>query len=109
MSRSIRQLWDVREKFIKYERGWNEPLKNDNNSLHGDSELNSVESEQKDGAENAKEKDDNCGSSDGKEIDNEDVQKRLDAINRFYVRGIFFRIVRMLTFTSVTHCHTFNL
>ena len=85
MSRSIRQLWVVRENFIKYERGWNEPLRNDEHSTHEDSE---VEGEEHDVKENAGKPDKVTNSNDAddeKETENEVVQARLDAINEFYV------------------------
>lgn len=89
MSRSIRQLWDVREKFVEYERGWNRS-KDDNYSLHQESETESDE----DDAEGECERH-NAHSMDGKpkpekETDDDEVQRRLDAINSFYVRTTSF-------------------
>lgn len=85
MSRSIRQLWDVREKFIKYERGWNRS-KDDYDSLHDDAELEIDDDDAEDDIKraNARLKDEEPKWE--KETDNEDVQRRLDAINSFYVR-----------------------
>ena len=85
MSRSIRQLWDVRERFIEYERGWNR-TKDDYGSMHEDSEFESDE----DGAE-GESKRPNARLMDEEpkmeiETDNEEVQRRLDAIGSFYVR-----------------------
>lgn len=87
MSRSIRQLWDVREKFIKYERGWNRS-KDDYDSLHEDSELESDDDDAECEAQgpSARSKDEEPKRE--KETDNEEVQRRLDAINSFYVRTI---------------------
>ena len=96
MSRSIRQLWDVREKFIKYERGWNRS-KNDHDSLHDDPEFGS---DDEDGG--AKESDTRSQTKEperAKETDNEEVQRRLDAIDSFYVRNISYR--RMFSLTPV--------
>lgn len=73
MSRSIRQLWDVREKFITYERGWNEARKDDK-----------VPNAKEDEPSNLNER----GSKEHeleKETDNEAVQRRLDAVESFYV------------------------
>jgi len=80
MSRSIRQLWDVREKFITYERGWNEAGKDDDLSdpevaetnMKGDELSNKAEYQLK-------------APEFEKETDNEDVQRRLDAVENFYV------------------------
>lgn len=83
MSRSIRQLWDVREKFIKYERGWNRS-KDDYDSLHEDSELENDDDDAECEAQgpSARSKDEEPKRE--KETDNEEVQRRLDAINSFY-------------------------
>lgn len=85
MSRSIRQLWDVREKFIKYERGWNRS-KDDYDSLHDDAEFEIDDDDAEDDIKraNARLKDEEPKWE--KETDNEEVQRRLDAINSFYVR-----------------------
>ena len=84
ISRSIRQLWDVREKFMKYERGWNRS-KMDHESPHEDLDLESDDDAEfkvrRNNARLKKEED-----KWDKETDNEEVQRRLDAINSFYVR-----------------------
>lgn len=87
MSRSIRQLWDVREKFTKYERGWNRS-KDDYDSQHEDSGFESDYVDAGDEVERpiARSKHEEPKRDKETEIDN--VQKRLDAINSFYVRTI---------------------
>ena len=93
MSRSIRQLWDVREKFIKYERGWNRS-KNDYDSLHEDPELGS---DDEDGG--AKESGARSKAKEPErviETDNEEVQRRLDAIDSFYVRNTKYRRIFLI-------------
>ena len=80
MSRSIRQLWDVREKFITYERGWNEAGKKHERlesemvdaSTEGDGPSKKIEHQSKE-------------FQSEKETDNEAVQRRLDAVENFYV------------------------
>ena len=85
MTRSLRQLWDEREKFMKFERGWCGPTKDaekldevpDNLSLDESSEdspLAKPEEEVKV----------------GKETDNEEVQRSLDTVENFYVRVLYF-------------------
>lgn len=86
MSRSIRQLWDVREKYIKYERGWNDTIKDDEGCKNADSDS---ESEDEDDDEDAaprspKERQISPNQSEH-ETDNEVVQKRLNAVNDYYV------------------------
>lgn len=80
MSRALRQLWDVREQFVRYDRGWSEedqkfPLESD--ILVDDSEFEDdaleVEREPKKQA---------------LETDNPEVQARLDEIEKYY-RGSF--------------------
>lgn len=85
MSRSIRQLWDVREKFIKYERGWNRS-KDDYDSPHEDSEFGSNDDDTEGEAERSSARSKDEEPKWEKETDKEEVQRRLDAINSFYVR-----------------------
>lgn len=87
MSRSIRQLWDVREKFIEYERGWNRS-KDDHDALHDDVEIETNDDDAKDEVEGSHVRSKDDMPKWEKETDNEDVQRRLDAINSFYVRII---------------------
>lgn len=78
MSRSIRQLWDIREKFIKYERGWN-----GSEEIDKTFELLNLEPDEK--GKNAN--DDGPESEAGmKETEDESVQQRLNMIENFYVR-----------------------
>lgn len=78
MSRSIRQLWDIREKFIKYERGWN-----GSEEIDKTFELLHLEPDEK--GKNAN--DDGPETEAGmKETEDESVQQRLNMIENFYVR-----------------------
>ena len=86
MTRSIRQLWDVREKFIKYDRGWDDEDKDDDRCSHEDSEVEDDDDEDRDDTEISNEVQEAEKPADEKETDNELVQQRLDAINNFYVR-----------------------
>lgn len=85
MSRSIRQLWDVREKFIKYERGWNRS-KDDYDSLHEGLEFESNDDDAEGAAKRPSARSKDEESKREKDTDNEEVQRRLDAVNSFYVR-----------------------
>lgn len=77
MSRSVRQLWDVREKFIKYERGWG-GIETDNTAAEppewdmGNEVTRGEESSRNEVHET-------------RETDNEYVQQRLDMVEDFYV------------------------
>ena len=99
MSRSIRQLWDVREKFIRYERGWNRS-KDDYDSLHEDSELDSDDDAAEVEAERPSAGSKHDDPKREKETDNEEVQRRLDAISGFYVRTICMNEFSSLIFVS---------
>lgn len=86
MSRSTRQLWDVRERFIKYERGWNETAKEEDDCGHDNSES---DSEDDDGIpeepQTSRVQDQGPNKKSEIETDDELVQRRLDAINEYYV------------------------
>lgn len=114
MSRSIRQLWDVREKFIKYERGWNR-LGDDYDLTYEDVELES-ENDDEDGEfkqSDPKQPDARSKREEPEqehETDNNEVQRRLDAINSFYVRNFRNRKVSVLNFyPSMKIYHISNL
>ena len=85
MSRSIRQLWDVREKYIKYERGWNGLVQGDRSGTDSDSE--NEDGHERVAVTHEGEEQDNRISE--RETDNEDLQRRLDTIDRFYVCALF--------------------
>lgn len=79
MSRSTRQLWEVREQFIKYDRGWN-----DTNEKEATAHVQS---------ENAEDYDHDTLADDDvphesyliKELDDEYLRQRLDRVQLFYV------------------------
>ena len=107
MSRSLRQLWDVREEYIKAERGWNETMKEDEiNSDQASLDEEEVErlylqerekSTQKEEARDQKDKKykpepQNASMQPSREpsafenkTDDKEVERRLHAINEFYV------------------------
>ncbi|KAH8695124.1 transmembrane hyphal anastomosis protein Ham2/Far11 [Talaromyces proteolyticus] len=77
MTRATRQLWEERERFMKFERGWNMEdmsLKSDNQE---DNESNNSSKDEKD-KDTAKEV----------ETDDEDIQRRLDAVEAFYKQAM---------------------
>lgn len=81
MTRATRQLWEERERFMKYDRGWNAE----------ESELQSEVSSEDEPTEEILEshlkpkKKPKAEQRPDKETDNEDVQRRLDAVEAFYV------------------------
>ena len=109
MSRSIRQLWDVREKFIKYERGWNRS-RDDHDSLHEFSKFDSDENEEEGEAEQSSTFSRDEERKLEKETDNEDLQRRLDSINSYYVRKFGCRGMFVVNSCySTTIYHIYNL
>lgn len=78
MSRSIRQLWGVREEYIKYERGWNATTNDDEFPDQGTSD-------------DDVDVDDLTKHEDTKtdkiviETEDENAQRRLDAVQSYYV------------------------
>jgi hypothetical protein len=80
MSRSIRQLWDVREQFIKYERGWNDT--DERKDSTGLSQWRSADADKLI-------KDDVQGLPEAiplKELEDNGLQQRLNTVEAFYVR-----------------------
>ncbi|KAL8809627.1 MAG: hypothetical protein Q9223_007897, partial [Gallowayella weberi] len=85
MSRSIRQLWDVREQYIRHERGWNEDPKDDASAASDESIIEEDESD--DGQSRSAATNAHPQTSKEKslrETDDEEVQRRLDAVEKFY-------------------------
>lgn len=103
MSRSIRQLWDVREKFIKYERGWNR--KDEDSKKSNTSHRTDDDEEEEDEATGGVESPHN-DSQKARETDSEPVQRRLDAVEEYYVSQFSLNALDLsLTFLrSVTRC-----
>ena len=97
MSRSIRQLWDVRENYIRYERGWNNSIKYDGSPSPGyedasdkEDNIDGLSSDAEDLTDQNlpyQKRDNSERSRKGKErstID-EALQIRLDSVDEFYV------------------------
>ncbi|PGG97216.1 hypothetical protein AJ79_09299 [Helicocarpus griseus UAMH5409] len=79
MTRGMRQLWEERERFLKYDRGW-EATEFDDRSPPGipdDFDLDS-------GEVKPKKKKSDAGFQNVKESDDPYVQERLDAVEDFY-------------------------
>jgi len=86
MSRSIRQLWDVREKYIKFERGWNDTTKDDQGCMHDKSDSDSEDDhDHVEGAQGSSNKNQDLPHQAEHETDNDVVQTRLNAVNDYYV------------------------
>lgn len=101
MTRAIRQLWEERERFMTFERGWNADEKAGNPEIGddaGSSTGSSLEEPQKN---------DQCRA---KETDDDDVQRRLDAVELFYVSIKPLSITNtLLTDRRKKRCLTFSL
>lgn len=81
MTRAIQQLWDERENFMKYDRGWNPER---TSRVPGSLSLDDVNGEldQLDLSENATSSQPKTPEN---ETDDPDVQRRLNAVEAFYV------------------------
>lgn len=88
MSRSIRQLWDVRERFIRHERGWDEVSKDDASNGSSESMIEEDESDQAEAkVSSLTTATDESATDVQEETSSEEVQRRLVAIESFYVRS----------------------
>lgn len=86
MSRSIRQLWDVRERFIRHERGWREVP--DDSASNGSSGSMIEEDESDKVGDNEAAPNDSLTKAvpeGDRETQDQEVQRRLDSIESFYV------------------------
>lgn len=94
MTRAIRQLWEERERFLKYDRGWDandaSPEAFDYQDEDGDDAMPGSSKIPK-AAEN---------KNPVKECDDEDVQQRLDAVEQFYVRAPYSLEILQITYTN---------
>ena len=96
MSRPLRQLWDVREEFIKYERGWTDDTKTNEaqieESLDLDEDRGSLIEED---VEPTREEMAQETTSDSAPVpqakDEKQVQNRLDVVETFYVSNLPFQ------------------
>ena len=118
MSRSARQLWEVREKYVKAERGWNEPSEDQSDA--SDETNFDVESEVRSGLGRPNMKHENTlGATfpahgtmkSDKETDDSNLQRRLDAVREFYVsptglewiQAAYFTLAEIVTRYAVFH------
>ena len=84
MTRAIRQLWEERERFMKFDRGWD--ARDSENPTLSDSDDDDDDLDEESSNEPPKEKKQPVQQPHAeKETDNEDVQGRLDAVEDFYV------------------------
>ncbi|KAK2777576.1 Factor arrest protein 11 [Emmonsiellopsis sp. PD_33] len=87
MTRAIRQLWEEREKFLKYDRGWDAKEFGDRAPPDDSTDIEDSE------AESTKERKDMAQQPDSgfehvKESDDLYVQSRLDAVEDFYSQAM---------------------
>ncbi|PYH94256.1 pheromone-dependent cell cycle arrest protein Far11 [Aspergillus ellipticus CBS 707.79] len=81
-TRAMRQLWDERERFMKYDRGW---YPEENHFFSAENPFTDLA----DQLENLNlPKKPNTDSSSEKQTDNEDIQQRLDAVESFYRQAL---------------------
>ncbi|KAL8728557.1 MAG: hypothetical protein Q9166_005290 [cf. Caloplaca sp. 2 TL-2023] len=104
MSRSIRQLWDVREQYIRHERGWNEALKGDASAESDGSIIEEDESDEPEDKTAASQAPPKVQKDEvPQETEDEEVQRRLDIIEKFY--SLVLALWKII-FTNVSHLVT---
>lgn len=106
MSRSLRQLWDVREKFIEFERGWN-------GRDDGNGETESIQSGSNDVGPDILFLEERRTQKEPKrerETQDESVQRRLDAVEKYYVCPLSHNISghQLTVSISTIVCRIFN-
>lgn len=80
MTRAMRQLWEERERFMKFDRGWdNDAPLDEGIDTELTEDLQDLDLQEK---KNRRASPDRVTQ---KETDNEDIQRRLDAVESFYV------------------------
>ncbi|KAI4177548.1 MAG: hypothetical protein LQ348_005808 [Seirophora lacunosa] len=115
MSRSIRQLWDVRERFIRHERGWDEVAKDDDASSGSSGSIIDEEGESDDVERESHlaHMPDRARSTAYPQLDtsDEDVRRRLDGIEDFYRNALphlqsVVLVLWKIIFTNVSYMAT---
>lgn len=81
MTRAMRQLWEERERFMRYDRGWNV----DDAAVPDDLDLTDEVTENLEDLTLLEKKKQKTNWSSEKQTDDEDVQRRLDTVESFYV------------------------
>lgn len=110
MSRSVRQLWDVREQFIKFDRGWNDTEEKKETTDHmqsggadHDDDDDDIDNDHNIVVDNTQ------AAHEGpqvKELEDESLQQRLDRVEAFYVgyQELSNFCKSRLTSDSENHC-----
>ncbi|KAL5339717.1 hypothetical protein BJX70DRAFT_362971 [Aspergillus crustosus] len=84
MTRAMRQLWEERERFMTYDRGWHAEPGLD--TAASDAEYGILEKLQDLSVQSDKQF--KADTPQEKQTDNEDIQKRLDAVETFYTQAL---------------------
>ncbi|KAF9891316.1 Factor arrest protein 11 [Aspergillus nanangensis] len=84
MTRAMRQLWEERERFMKYDRGWY--LDESGAASDDDDVTDGLVQDMHD--VNLQEKKPCSAWPSPKETDNEDIQRRLEAVDSFYTEAL---------------------
>ncbi|KAL4779978.1 hypothetical protein BJX76DRAFT_62090 [Aspergillus varians] len=83
LTRAMRQLWEEREQFMKYDRGWHAE-----SSATGDTDAeNGIAEDLQDISLEHKERR-KSDTPRERQTDNEEIQKRLDAVEAFYTQAL---------------------
>lgn len=87
MSRALQQLWDVREEFVRFERGWEQDIDHKNGDLPEMGEDFGMDMESTSSIEetSAEEEDTGSKSKPGPETDDPETLNRLEAVESYFV------------------------
>ncbi|KAL8895948.1 MAG: hypothetical protein Q9207_007942, partial [Kuettlingeria erythrocarpa] len=110
MSRSLRQLWDVRERYIRHERGWDEVPKDTASDGSSGSMIDEDESVDVEGSAASADdpgKEEPAAQGEREMLD-ADVQRRLDTVEDFYRHALphlqsVVLVLWKLIFTNVSY------
>ncbi|KAL5364789.1 hypothetical protein BJX96DRAFT_157949 [Aspergillus floccosus] len=84
MTRAMRQLWEERERFMKYDRGW---WLDDSGNASDDNVADDL-AEELEGLDLQTKRRSSSALPSQKETENEDIQRRLDAVEAFYTEAL---------------------
>lgn len=112
MSRPLRQLWEVREEYVKFERGWKENDQKADEEKEEDltqnlKDLDLGGSSDEDGEEPLYNGEPTTQTTE-KETEDEGVQSRLDAVENYFVSSTLQIMVCLLTHSRKRHFLNYN-
>lgn len=113
MTRAMRQLWDEREAFLKYERGWDGKSEEEDVDFDVDElDLDEALSKRLEalGREDDEEEEKKVEIDTGPRPVSDEVRSRLEVVEEFFVSSFPFSFIRhLLTIGRELHSPNYNL